>query len=386
MSTSIQNYRIICRDCQENAPSQTAEPIIQSPAPEWSFQQICMDYFFIGDHAYLVVVDRYSGWPSVFHFKPGQTTAPYLLSVLRNHFASFGVPEESSSDGGPQFESEAFKSFLRTWGIHFRLSSVGYAQSNGRAEVGVKSMKRMLHNNISANGSLNNDKILRALLEYRNTPLPDINLSPAQILFHRQLKDAIPTHRKQYHLHKQWIIAANKRKQIFARKNKAIQLHYNKSTRLLPELPVGTKVLIQGKNKKWTKQGEIVEALKYRQYQVKVYGSGRTTLQNRRFLRPFHAIEPVPSQSANSIPQAPLGPPQVQQRISVELSTTNTPPQQQLPDRLPVNRLPPIVEDEEEVNRDTAVAPKRTPRSLRNLATYNKPGLREGPMNPKGRR
>ena len=197
---------------------------------------------------------------------------------------------------------------------------------------------------------------------------------------------------------------------------KTIQLYYDKKTRLLPELPVGTKVLIQGKNKKCTKQGEIVEALKYRQYQVKVYGSGRITLQNRRFLRPFHS-KPVPSQSANSIPQTPLGKPQVQQRTSVELNTSNTSPRQQLLDQLPVNQsppiveeeaadnttkthrrsprlldqlpasqLPPIAEEEEDVDRDTAEAPKRIPRSLRNLATYNKPGLREGLVNPEGRR
>ena len=138
-----------------------------------------MDYFFVGDHAYLVIIDRYSGWPSVFHFKPGQTTAACLLAVLRNEFATFGIPEEVSSDGGPQFESEAFRTFLRQWGVRFRLSSVEYAQSNGRAEVGVKSMKRLIHNNISSNGSLNNNKILRVLLEYRNTPLPDIKTSPA---------------------------------------------------------------------------------------------------------------------------------------------------------------------------------------------------------------
>ena len=159
MSTSINNYRINCHDCQQNAPSQPAEPIILSPAPEWPFQQVCMDYFFIRDHAYLVAVDRYSGWPSVFHFRPGQTTARHLLAVLRNHFATFGIPEESSSDRGPQFESEAFRTFLQVWGILFRLSSVEYAQSNGRAEVGVKTMKRLLHNNISPDGSLNNDSL-----------------------------------------------------------------------------------------------------------------------------------------------------------------------------------------------------------------------------------
>ena len=86
-------------------------------------------------------------------------TARHLLAVLRNHFATFGIPEESSSDRGPQFESEAFRTFLQVWGILFRLSSVEYAQSNGRAEVGVKTMKRLLHNNISPDGSLNNDSL-----------------------------------------------------------------------------------------------------------------------------------------------------------------------------------------------------------------------------------
>lgn len=131
---------------------------------------------------------------------------------------------------------------------------VEYPQSNGRAEVGVKTMKRLIHNNVSSDGSLNNNKIMRPLLEYRNTPLPDIKLSPAQILFHRQLKDGIPTHRGQYHLHKQWVIAAHKREQVFARKNKVTQFYYNKNTRTLSQLPVGSHVLIQGKNKKWTKQ------------------------------------------------------------------------------------------------------------------------------------
>ena len=37
-------------------------------------------------------------------------------------------------------------------------------------------MKRILTENISTNSSLNNDSVLKALLEYRNTPLPEINL------------------------------------------------------------------------------------------------------------------------------------------------------------------------------------------------------------------
>ena len=44
--------------------------------------------------------------------------------------------------------------------------------------------------NIGPNGSLNNDKFLRAILQLRNTPDHDCNVSPVQILFGRPLRDA----------------------------------------------------------------------------------------------------------------------------------------------------------------------------------------------------
>ena len=47
--------------------------------------------------------------------------------------------------------------------------------------------------NISPNGDLNNDKVTQALLLQRNTPDPGCKLSPAQVLFDRQLRDTLPT-------------------------------------------------------------------------------------------------------------------------------------------------------------------------------------------------
>lgn len=88
MHSAISNHRIHCATCEANAPSQSAEPLILSPAPEWPFQQVCADYFFIESHGYLVVVDRYSGWPCAFHFPPGHTTTAKLLAVLRDLFAT----------------------------------------------------------------------------------------------------------------------------------------------------------------------------------------------------------------------------------------------------------------------------------------------------------
>ena len=88
-----------------------------------------------------------------------------MSGALRQVFATFGVPEEISSDGGPEFTARESKDFYRRWGIRHRLSSVYFPQSNGCAELAVKSTKRLLEDNVGPNGELNTVKILCALLQ-----------------------------------------------------------------------------------------------------------------------------------------------------------------------------------------------------------------------------
>ena len=45
--------------------------------------------------------------------------------------------------------------------------------------------------NTSPTGSLDHDRFLRAMLQLRNTPDPDCNISPAQIVFGRPLRDTL---------------------------------------------------------------------------------------------------------------------------------------------------------------------------------------------------
>ena len=127
---------------------------------------------------------------------------------------------------------------------------MAYPQSNGWAESAVKSAKRIIHNNISADGSLNNDKAARAILQHRNTPLPGLNLSPAQILLHRQLRDSVPAHPTHYQVHKEWVISAEEREKAFSKQNKFLVEKYNSHAKALPPLTVGTDVILQGPNKK----------------------------------------------------------------------------------------------------------------------------------------
>ena len=110
-----------------------------------------------------------------------------LCETLRKVFATFGVPEEISSDGGPEFTARETENFLNRWGVRHRLSSAYFPQSNGRAEVAVKATKRLLEDNVGIDGTLNNDNIVRALLQQRNTPDCICKLSPAEVLFGRTL-------------------------------------------------------------------------------------------------------------------------------------------------------------------------------------------------------
>ena len=137
---------------------------------------MCADFFSLGGTSYLVIVDRYSNWPTVCKASGGSAG---LIASLKLTFTTFGIPEELASDGGPEFTASATSDFLRNWGVHHRLSSVAFAHSNYRAEVAVKSMKRLLAGKTGPTGTLNSDTFLRALLQYRNTPDRDTKLSPA---------------------------------------------------------------------------------------------------------------------------------------------------------------------------------------------------------------
>ena len=210
-------------------------------------------------HSYLIIADCYSGWLTIYYFKPGEANHTTLINIFRNLFVDFGVPDEISSDWGRQFIANDFLAFLNRCGVKHGLSSAEYTQSNGWAEVEVKSAKGIIHGNVKSDRSLNNDTAARALLQYRNTSIQDCKLSPAQILFHSQLKDTIPCHPSNYQLHPKQLSLAKQREEKCREHNHAIAQEYNRHACKLSPLSAGTSVAIRGKNGKWLKQGTIVE-------------------------------------------------------------------------------------------------------------------------------
>ena len=201
ITKDIHDVRDRCHQCNRNAPSNPASLPIPPMLPEYPFQCICADYFTYKGVPYLVIVDRYSNWPIVERSRDG---AAGLISLLRQTFTTFGIPEELASDGGPEFSATITQRFLKEYGVHHRLSSVAFARSNGRAEVAVKTVKRLMIDNTSPNGDLNNDAFQRAMLQYRNTPDRDTRLSPAMCIYGRHIRDFIPILPQKYRPNNIW--------------------------------------------------------------------------------------------------------------------------------------------------------------------------------------
>ena len=190
MDADIAQKRMKCSACNGMSPSQPREELLEDVVPTFPFEDVTMDYFSLKGHQYLAVADRYSGWLKIW--KAHTNTFAAIASIVREMMTSFGVPNVIETDGGPPFNGDDWNQYLKKWKVKHRKSSATYPQSNGRAELAVKTAKRVLAENVKPSGNIDNDAVTRALLQYVNTPLRGVNESPAQILYGRPIRDILP--------------------------------------------------------------------------------------------------------------------------------------------------------------------------------------------------
>ncbi|XP_059080065.1 uncharacterized protein K02A2.6-like [Tigriopus californicus] len=140
MNNDIEQAISSCAQCQEFRPSQSPEPLCQSTATR-PFESVSVDLFHSAGAHYLIMVDRFTGWPCVSRLSRLDTRT--IKDILEDWFADYGIPQHLRSDGGPQFRND-FAEFCRRTHIHHELSSAYHPASNGHAESAVKAMKTLL--------------------------------------------------------------------------------------------------------------------------------------------------------------------------------------------------------------------------------------------------
>ena len=289
MEGDVEMIRRQCAECDYHAPSQPAEPLIMTPPPEYPFQQVVVDLFEVAGHQYMVYADRLTGWIKLDHLQ--SFTTDKLIPILQRHFAHYGVPEQISIDGGTSLVSAEMRRFFQRWTVSIRQSSAHYPQSNGRAEAAVKTAKMIMRNNTGRAGSLEMERIASALLQYHNTPLREGDKSPAQLLLGRQLRGGVPVSATQLLIQQHWKDDLNRRERMMAEKAERMQ-EESRPARNPLKLVVGQHVRLQNPvTKRWDRTGVITRILRpIRQYTIRLDGSGRLVLRNRRFLRPISPV------------------------------------------------------------------------------------------------
>ena len=262
-----------CEVCQSSRPSLPVDTFITTTSEE-PMAQVSVDLFQVGNSHYLLLVDRYSGYPMVTKLK--SLTSETVIQRLNHWFLSFGYPRVLRSDGGPQFRSR-FAKFCSDNGIRHEVSSPYNSQSNGHAEAGVKNVKGLI---VKVSTSGFDD----AFFAWRNTVRSDGVASPAELFFKRRLRGAWPMvdQAPPPSLHHQ----GSPHKKIQSKKvSDCSDLKLQPRADKLRPLSVGDVVRIQD-NGRWSLCGVVVGISNTnRSYSVKTE-DGRTIHRNRRFLKP----------------------------------------------------------------------------------------------------
>ena len=194
MNKMVQDYISSCLGCGAAVPFNPPAPIITRAPPGGPWKVCCADYKgpIGGTRGYYfhVLIDTYSKWPEVSVTK--STKFVKLFPALDKSFACHGYPDKIIHDGGPPYNSEAWKGYAKQCGFETDLCTPEHPQANGQAEKFMSSIVKITHASI-AEGKDPKEEIYKFLMIYRNTPHSSTGQTPASLMMNRGIKTKIPS-------------------------------------------------------------------------------------------------------------------------------------------------------------------------------------------------
>lgn len=114
-----------------------------------------------------------------------------IISCLETMFATHGLPLSIKTDNGPQFGAEEFKVYLENNNIGRRPSTPLWPKAKGVVERPNRSLLKAMR--VAHSEGRNWRKELQKFsLAYRSTPHTTTGVSPAKLLFGREIRSKLP--------------------------------------------------------------------------------------------------------------------------------------------------------------------------------------------------
>ncbi|KAK3923898.1 Pol polyprotein [Frankliniella fusca] len=150
-----------------------------------------------GNRYLLVAVDYFTRWPEAIPI-PSVHADIVARALVDNIFTRFGMPCELHTDRGSTFESKVFQGVMELLGVRKTRTTPRRPQSNGAAERLINSVTEhlaMVANKSKTDWDLQTPLVL---MSFRAAPHSTTGVSPAMMLFGRQL-DLPPGLARGYH-------------------------------------------------------------------------------------------------------------------------------------------------------------------------------------------
>ena len=164
---------------------QLKEKIIQYNIPLRPLEVLGADVFHFNNKNYLCTVDYHSKFPIVNRLEG--LSAENLIATIKVIFTKYGIPHKLMSDAGTNFVSDKFWKCCNSINVEQVVSSAYHHQSNCQVGACIKFIKCTFKKCADSGGDIN-----MALLQICTTPLGQSLLSPATLMFNRQVHGIMP--------------------------------------------------------------------------------------------------------------------------------------------------------------------------------------------------